>query len=235
MPGVPAPNLGLKKAKLVVVEGGSGSLEFQFNPSKYSVTRNASWNHAPSSSGISEAAAQYVGESSPSELKIDDILFDAYEELMGDVSEPVKKLLDWTRPTQQSQQANAPQPPILKFEYGGNPVLDDFKGYLESVSATYTMFNKGGKPIRAKVSLSLKSTKKYGQQPAQNPTSGSRETRRTRLLVDGDSLHSIAYAEFGVARYWRGLAAFNDIDDPLRVRSGMRILIPTADEAADLS
>jgi len=234
MPGVPAPNLGLKKAKLVVVEGGSGSLEFQFNPNKYSVTRSASWNHAPSSAGISEAAAQYVGESSPSELKIDDILFDAYEELMGDVSEPVKKLLDWTRPTQQSIDANTPQPPILKFEYGGNPILDDFKGYLESVTATYTMFNKGGKPIRAKCSLSLKSTKKLGKK-AQNPTSGARETRRTRMLIDGDSLHSIAYAEWGMARYWRGLAAFNGIDDPLRVKAGMRILIPTADEAAALS
>lgn len=233
MPGVPAPNLGLKKAKLIVV-GGGGSLEFQFNPTKYSVTRTASWTHAHKSAGIADAAAQYTGETSPASIEIDDILFDAYEQLIGDVSKPVKTLLDWTKPTAESIKKKKPQPPILQFEWGGNPAIDEFKGYLDSVTATYTMFNKGGKPIRAKVKISLKSVMKLGQKP-QNPTSGSRENRRTRLLVEGESLHSVAFIEFGAPSYWRALAAFNGIDDPLRVRPGTRILIPSAEEAANLT
>ena len=233
MPGVSVPGLSLAKAKLKVVEGGSGELEFQFNPTKYTMTRSASWTHAPKSTGITDTAAQYVGESSPAEVKIDDILFDAYEKLVGDVSPQVKQLLDWTKPTADSIKKKKPQPPILQFDWGGNPALDEFKGYLESVTASYTMFNKSGKPIRAKCNISLKSVVKLGKK-SQNPTSGALESRRTHLLIEGESLHSIAYAEYGQARYWRALAAFNNIDDPLRLRPGMRLLVPTAEEAAGL-
>jgi len=234
MAGVSVPSNSMAKAKLKVVEGGAGELEFQFNPTKYTVTRSASWTHAPKSTGITDTAAQYVGESSPAEIKIDDILFDAYEEMAGDVSPDVKKLLDWTKPTDMSIKKKKPQPPILQFDWGGNPAIDEFKGYLESVTATYTMFNKSGKPIRAKCSISLKSVTKLGKK-AQNPTSGSLESRRSHMLIQGESLHSIAYAEYGLASYWRALAAFNNIDDPMRLRPGSRILLPTAEEAAGLS
>jgi nucleoid-associated protein YgaU len=234
MAGVAVPSLSMTKAKLKVVQGGSGELEFQFNPTKYTVTRSASWTHAPKSAGITDTAAQYVGESSPAEIKIDDILFDAFEKKIGDVSPDVKKLLDWTKPTADSISKKKPQPPILAFDWGGNPAIDEFKGYLESVTATYTMFNKSGKPIRAKCSISLKSVTKLGKK-SQNPTSGSLESRRSHLLVQGESLHSIAYAEYGLASYWRALAVFNDIDDPMRLRPGSRILLPTAEEAANLS
>ena len=234
MAGVPVPSLSMARAKLKVVQGGSGELEFQFNPTKYSVTRSASWTHAPKSAGITDTAAQYVGESSPAEIKIDDVLFDAFEKKIGDVSPDVKKLLDWTKPTADSITKKKPQPPILAFDLGGNPAIDEFKGYLESVTATYTMFNKSGKPIRAKCSISLKSVTKLGKK-SQNPTSGALESRRSHLLVEGESLHSIAYAEYGLASYWRALAAFNEIDDPMRLRPGSRILLPTAEEAANLS
>ena len=157
-----------------------------------------------------------------------------YEELAGDVSPDVKKLLDWTKPTDMSIKKKKPQPPILQFDWGGNPAIDEFKGYLESVTATYTMFNKSGKPIRAKCSISLKSVTKLGKK-AQNPSSGSLESRRSHMLIQGESLHSIAYAEYGLASYWRALAAFNNIDDPMRLRPGSRILLPTAEEAASLS
>src|SRR6476646_7674852 len=102
MAGAPVPSLSMAKAKLRIVEGGPGEIEFQFNPTKYTVTRSARRTHAHKSTGSTETAAQYVGESSPAEIKIDDILFDAYEEATGDVSPDVKKLLDWTKPTDMS-------------------------------------------------------------------------------------------------------------------------------------
>jgi phage protein U len=231
MPGVPVPG-SLTKAALTADTGEK--LTFQFNPSKYTMTRSASWTHAPKSKGITNSAAQYVGESSPAEIKIDDILFDAYGQPGGDVSTQVNQLLDWTKPTAASMNTKKPQPPLLQLEWGGNPALHDFLGYLESVSASFTMFDKIGTPIRAKCSISLKNVKKLGKS-GQNPTSGAIESRRTHLLIEGESLHSLAYAEYGVARYWRALAAFNGIDDPLRLRVGSRILLPTAEEAAALS
>ena len=38
-----------------------------------------------------------------------------------------------------------------------------------------------------------------------------------RTVVAGDTLASIAYAEYGDPTMWRPLAAFNGIDDPLRL------------------
>ena len=52
----------------------------------------------------------------------------------------------------------------------------------------------------------------------QNPTSGSDSVRRSTPIVEGDSLASVAFAEYGDPRPWRDVARFNGIDDPLRCR-----------------
>ena len=53
------------------------------------------------------------------------------------------------------------------------------------------------------------------------------------MISEGDTLQSIATSEYGNPNLWRGLATFNDIDDPLRLKLGTRILVPTREEAAD--
>jgi nucleoid-associated protein YgaU len=55
------------------------------------------------------------------------------------------------------------------------------------------------------------------------------------VLDDGDSLAGIAYREYGDPNLWRGIAAFNQIDDPLRVAAGTRVLVPSVVEAKQLS
>jgi nucleoid-associated protein YgaU len=93
------------------------------------------------------------------------------------------------------------------------------------------MFLPDGTPVRATADISLKEV------PAdlgpQNPTSGSIHARRTHLISEGDSLQSIANAEYGNPNLWRGLASFNEIDDPFRLVLGSRVLLPSAEEAAE--
>jgi nucleoid-associated protein YgaU len=50
-----------------------------------------------------------------------------------------------------------------------------------------------------------------------------------RTIV-GDNLASIAYAEYGDPAHWRPLAAYNGIDDPLRLPNGRTILLPSLEE-----
>lgn len=64
----------------------------------------------------------------------------------------------------------------------------------------------------------------------QNPTSGSYEVRRSHRTIAGDSLASVAFAEYGDPAAWRALAAFNGIDDPLRMPTGTLLLLPSPDE-----
>src|SRR2546423_1156417 len=108
---------------------------------------------------------------------------------------------------------------------------DKLKFYLASVNAKYTMFGRTGNPLRATADISLKESP--DEPGAQNPTSGSIHARATHLISEGDTLQSIATEEYGNPGFWRGLALFNDIDDPLRLNLGSRILIPSRDEAAD--
>jgi nucleoid-associated protein YgaU len=64
----------------------------------------------------------------------------------------------------------------------------------------------------------------------QNPTSGGLRSVRSYLMVEGDTLASVAYREYGQPGWWRPLAEANGIDDPMRVAAGTRVLVPDIDE-----
>ena len=42
-----------------------------------------------------------------------------------------------------------------------------------------------------------------------------------------ERLDEIAYREYGDPGYWRVIARLNDIDDPLRIPEGQRLIVPT--------
>lgn len=232
MPGIPS-GLALQKAMLMVVDGSGVpmTLRFQYNPTEYSVSKSAQWNR-PETSGAQSTTNPQFSTSLPATVQME-VFFDAFEEPAGDVSKDVETLLQWTRPTPPSVLKDRPQPPLLAFQWGVSQVLTDFRGYLKSVNARYTMFRTDGTPIRATASITLEEVPLDVRR--QNPTSGSLHGRSTHVLRDGETLHSVAHAQFGQARLWRGLAAFNEIDDPLRLAPGTSILIPTPSEAARLS
>jgi nucleoid-associated protein YgaU len=72
-----------------------------------------------------------------------------------------------------------------------------------------------------------------GNPPPQNPTSGG-PPRRSHVLVAGESLATVAYDEYGQPGLWRAIARTNGISDPLRLRPGTSLLIPSADDAMAL-
>jgi nucleoid-associated protein YgaU len=221
----------LVKAKLKEDKGGD-EVEFKFNPTEYSIAKSARW-HAPPVSQKSKAGSKpYFASTEPQKLTMQ-VFFDQTEEEDGDVTDDVETLLDWTNPTRDSLSKQKPEPPALRFIWGSNTDLADHKFYLASVTAKYILFSPDGTPIRATADLSLQ---EIPDEPKKtNPTSGALHARSTHTMADGDSLQSIATREYGDPNLWRGLAAFNDIDDPLRVGPGTDILIPTPPEADALS
>jgi nucleoid-associated protein YgaU len=92
------------------------------------------------------------------------------------------------------------------------------------------MFRESGQPIRAVCTIELTETPPGGKK--QNPTSGSRGAQAIVQLVDGDSLAAIAYREYGDATKWRAIAEANSIDDPLRIRPGTKLLVPSKTEVS---
>lgn len=49
-------------------------------------------------------------------------------------------------------------------------------------------------------------------------------------FFDGDSLASIAYQEYGSSAFWRPLAIYNGIDDPMVLMRGQDLLLPAVQD-----
>jgi len=225
------PDSKMVRARLQEARGAVG-LEFKFNPSEYSVSKSANW-HAPTGNRKDKSGGEpeYKG-SAPQTISMQ-ILFDDWESALGNVTKKVDQLFDWCTPSRTSVSSEKYQPAELIFMWGSNSQLADHKFYLEKVNVKYTMFGRTGNPLRATADITLKEFPDPNE--GQNPTSGAIHARKTHLVADGDTLQSIANKEYGNPNLWRGIATFNDIDDPLRVAAGSRLLLPSTDEAAEAS
>ncbi len=214
------------KASLLEADG-SKELKFRFNPKEYSIQKSATWNRPTNKSAKSSTKPEFGGVQ-PQSVSME-LFFDDWENPDADLLDDIKTLLGWLKPTDDSIDKKKPQPQILKLHWGSNHSLSEFKGFLKSVNVKYTMFKPDGKPVRATANIALEEVP--DEPKPTNPTSGSLAGRRTYVVSAGDSLHSVAYAEYGDPNLWRALAVFNGIADPLRVAPGVRLLLPSADEA----
>jgi hypothetical protein len=215
---------GLAKASIVSVDPPGAPLVCRFNPNELTVSKSSTW-HVPREQTAENAPASEYISANPRSLQMT-LFFDDWESLAGDVSGQVEKLLGWTTPTSLALPGQPKNPPIVAFFWGAKKHIT---GYLESVSARYTLFRRDGTPVRATVNVTFKEVPEDAAR--QNPTSGGPGGKRTRVLGDGDTLHSVAYEEYGDAALWRGLAVANGVDDPLRLPSGTRILVPSLVDA----
>ncbi len=198
-------------------------MHFKFNPTELRESQSMRVTTRPVSGSQTGPQSQSTG----SEGRTLDftVFLDEWEALAGeDVSAMVAKLRKWTEPERASG-SGPNQPPVAMFVWG----RFTFRGFVKSVNATYTLFRRDGTPARANVAVSMIELR---EAPAgTNPTSGGPPGRHSHRVVLGDSLHSIAYREYGDPAYWRAIAAANGIDDPLDLRVGTSLLVPAADDA----
>ena len=64
-------------------------------------------------------------------------------------------------------------------------------------------------------------------QQGQNPTTRAIAGLKVHTVSDGDSLQSVAFASYGDATRWRMIAEANGIDNPMALRRGTQLSIPT--------
>lgn len=227
------------KAFLQVVDGGGAPteggpasiphrLDCTYNPTTLKVSGGADWRAGEDQAGARDVTTAQFSKSKPRSLSVE-LFLDEREGRRGNVVEQVETLFAWTRPRQYQERIRAP---YLRFQWGSQPY---FHCYLTDVNVTYKLFRQDGTPLRASVTVSLTEVVDPSAVQSQNPTSGGPGGRRAHTVAQGESLPSIAHAHYGRPALWRGLAVFNAIDDPLRLRPGQRVLIPTATEAAELS
>ncbi|WP_433260227.1 peptidase M23 [Actinosynnema sp. CS-041913] len=229
MPG--KPGASLVKARLVIMEPpakvgakpGSkmSTVKFQFNPGTLALSKSVEWRRQPSRMAGQTSMPEFVG-SGPRTLSVD-VFLDATATHDNSVEAGVEKLMVACVPTKKSIRKKTPASPWVRFEWGTAKSVS-FDGVLSSLSVAYSLFDVDGKPLRATCSLSIEEA--GVDTPRQNPTSGSREARRTHRVVAGDSLPQLAWREYGDAEAWRVIAEANGIDDPLVLVPGGELLLP---------
>jgi nucleoid-associated protein YgaU len=104
---------------------------------------------------------------------------------------------------------------------------------MQTANATFTVFDADGRPVRATVNITMSEVPPIP--PPTNPTSGSPGGGETTLVREHDTLAGIAHRQYGDAGLWRGIAAANNITDPMSLKPGQRLLLPAQSAVKELS
>lgn len=221
-----------------------GLVEFAFNPEQVSVVRSVTATNrgSVSQSGGSPAGASGLifRRATASKITIDKILF------RGDtIKLNCDQLLNWMSPGGGMLGAIAgaalsaatggainlaTKLPLLMFSWGPPGIGFMYDVHITNCTVIYERFNAQGIPIRARVNLTMQEQPSLLGTLPTNPTSGGPPGRRRHVVGEGDTLQSIASANYGSPQRWRWLAEANGIDDPMRLRPGDVLFLPHPDE-----
>jgi nucleoid-associated protein YgaU len=209
-----------------------GLVYFDFNPNEITISRRSQGGSIPTpgAGGATQPTQTVKGAT----IDISELIFEGY-----DTKARCDTLLTWMSPDagflgQLLSAINGTnlktQPPELTFQWGPPMIGFMYTVTLASVKCTYTRFTSAGIPIRAKVGLSMREVPSLLGTLPQNPTSGGLTGRRAHTVGHGESLQSIATANYGNPNAWRRIAEVNGIKDPSRVRPGVTVYLPNPNE-----
>lgn len=196
---------------------------FQYNPHGWTEKIDVEWKTSTKPTGKS-TTPQYQGVQ-PRTMEVK-ILLDAFAIPPVPPLATITQLKAFTEPLPGGEKM-----PMVMFGWGSNVVLPS--AYVTQLTFEHQRFLLGV-PVRTLATVKLSENPPPDPLPAQNPTSGGLATRRTRTLVEGDTLASVSYQEYGEPNYWRALAMVNGIDDPMRVRTGTVLIVPEVADAMAL-
>jgi hypothetical protein len=203
------------------VGGSEGKIAFQFNPKEVSITKSAKWERKPAK-GKTAGHPEFSG-AEPCKMTLE-LFFDATMNGAVDVVQSVDDLFACCVAPTGGKQGEQALPNLVVFNWGK---VKSFAAFVSQVSAKYTRFSADGVPIRAVCTVNLEEIDVTISK--QNPTSGTPNADTVHTMVAGDSLALVAHQEYGDPLLWRALADYNDIDDPMRIAHGTRVMLPRLD------
>lgn len=216
----------LSKAKLIVIDDKcrfkNEEFVFQYNPNEVEITKKASYAEA-AEGGFDVPNRQFVkGERA---MSFKEVIFDTAESRK---SVWVKYIRKFEKLIHLDEELHRPPHVMLvwgrflesgKGGMGSPQVMDSFACDVEELKVKYTMFLEDGTPVRARMTITLKEVGNKAQKK-------SPDYAKVYVVRRGDTLAHIAYREYDDPGEWRRIARTNEIDDPLRLEPGTRLLIP---------
>ncbi len=192
------------------------SLEVLFNPNKITIQRPVKWG-TEAGAGRDVPSSQF-GYGEPASLSLE-LFYDTYE-VKKDVQIYTKEIFALT-----TIRGNLHRPPICKLGWGSFR-FHDFQWVLQSLNQSFTLFFEDGTPARATLACNFKQWRS-DETEKKLFKKESADVRKTRVVHGGDTLSSIAGAEYNNPSLWRPIAEANHIDNPYRLTPGQVLAIPT--------
>lgn len=223
----------LKRAVMFELEPGfenkkedGQSVEVQFNPETLKLTFS---NELKTPEGGDQQAGsdgmQFVG-SSTTKLALQ-LWFDVTameKDPVDDVRRLTTQVLYFMKPKESDADPAKKVPPGVCFHWGDFM----FKGMVEALEESLEFFSPDGKPLRASLSLTLTQQAILEQKLAEGGKVEVRPGHKPpghaplKSAKQGESLQNMAgkNKKGGGKAGWQGIAAANDIEDPLRMAPG---------------
>lgn len=213
----------------------TGEVEALFNPSQLTYQANLTWKSAPtvrSAKSSSAGGTEFVGVT-PETLSLS-LFFDTYAEgtpappgppasPIPPTAPPADSVTRYTDKVMKLAQIDKDlhRPPLCKLTWGnrGWENGEIFRGVLQRVSRTYTLFLDDGTPVRATMECTFLQVPKGSELR-------SADVAKRYIVRPGDTLMGIAAAFYGDVAEWRRIAEANHIEDPRRLTPGRALAIP---------
>jgi nucleoid-associated protein YgaU len=212
--------MALEKATITNTNSGV-RLGVQFNPEEYTLNRDINYAQA-AIPGLSAPLLQFAhGNMQTLDLEL---LIDSYEAHTAgggngagdDVRPLVKRVTDLM-----NIDPSTHAPPVLLFTWGSL----SFTCVLAKANQKFIMFRPDGMPVRAKVSVTFNEFRN-GDLEAKEVKRETSDYSKLHVVVQGETLSSIAAQVYSNAATWRPIALLNAIDDPRTLRVGQHLLVP---------
>jgi hypothetical protein len=210
--------MALKKAKFTILGETQESFDCMYNPGEYEITYSQKYDSAEVS-GTIQPKLQYKGPEIPT-LSIS-LFFDTYM-----TNKPIDKKEDVRKYTDKilkamSVDASKHHPPEVQIVWGSL----DFKGVITSATHTFIMFLESGKPVRAKVKLTVMATETMEMQMKKTPLESPDRTK-SRQVKQNESLWMLANQEYKDPQMWKVIAEANDVANPRKIKPGQSFKVP---------
>jgi nucleoid-associated protein YgaU len=214
--------MALEKALLTNTVTGT-KIPVQFNPEEYTLNRDINYAQA-AIPGLSAPILQFVnGNLQTLEMEL---FLDSYEkhkvgstivnEAQSDVRALVKKVVDLM-----SIDPTTHAPPVLLFTWGSLA----FTCVLARLTQRFLMFLPDGTPVRARLNVTFNEYRNIDLE-AKEIKRETNDYSKRRIVIEGETLSSIAGAEYGDPRLWRIIAIANRLQHARNLTPGAKLLLP---------
>lgn len=190
----------------------------QFNPEKFSYSRTVDMDTQEKESA---QASLQINKAQKRTISID-LTFDT-------VTHPDEKVTNVKQLTQPFELLTQPIIKKSNEDKGRVPYVtmtwadESFRGFIKKFDQEFTLFDKLGNPLRAKVKLEFV---EYVTAEQQQKEEGSGDPEHYYHVQEGESLQLIAHRLWGNQNHWRAIADYNNLRTFRDLKAGMKLMLP---------